>query len=687
MRVRNAKRRLSLDVPHVLLATLCACALASSMLCGSSIFKSIDTQDAYADNLTVQSASAISYDGDEVTFVKADLSTEFGMFRNPSGDMTVSYGNGSVHISFTPKNRSVYKGFYLNASIDDRATWNDSNFISAVGSASDSSLAYDFTIDASYCGNAWPIVPIIADGRSGAGGTSEAQYYMTVPPLEKIAGNIVTVTFTNGLGSVIGTSSVSSGQDATPPAEPKRDGYIFAGWDASYAGVTQDITVNAIWTVEPGVNAYTVTFTDGQGGVILSELVREGYDAVAPSAPAREGYTFSGWKPATFNNIMSDLTIEAQWLDNASISLEALRTSIAALPDDPRDLLRDTGNTAVANAVAAYLALDGDVRARLSESERLHLARCAIAVLPSDPFKVTSEHSTPITSARNLVASLTEDMRNTLDSEEVSSSRTYGRYLENADWALDSLSTVNNVTMLQAGTYTGQVTSTSSMGKSASSRAIGFTVTSITVKDGKAMAILQHGSNSSRTLKLGGVEYANLQTEPAGKSYYEIPISLNSTFHFSVKGKNATDETDAISYEMTVTADEDAMTPDKPGETAAASDTGSSTGSGSGSGSTTKSNSGSNLSTLVGSRDASSANTAAPNASSEQSASKLREVELGAPAIGGASIASTNIGPAVAGIAILFISAGALAFTLRFLRRESASPKFILQTERSAHSA
>ena len=99
----------------------------------------------------------------------------------------------------------------------------------------------------------------------------------------------------------------------------------------------------------------------------------------------------------------------------------------------------------------------------------------------------------PVFGAAQAVAgSLPGELQAELDSYDgdkaISSSRSYGRYLENAVWALDALKPINNVTTLKAGTYTGQVTSDSSMGKADSRRGIKFTITSVRVEGGRAFA-------------------------------------------------------------------------------------------------------------------------------------------------------------------------------------------------------
>ncbi len=65
---------------------------------------------------------------------------------------------------------------------------------------------------------------------------------------------------------------------------------------------------------ETPVTTYTVVFKDGDR-VLKTETVEAGKAATAPAAPTKAGYTFDGWDKA-FDNVTSDLTVNAKWKQN-----------------------------------------------------------------------------------------------------------------------------------------------------------------------------------------------------------------------------------------------------------------------------------------------------------------------------------------------------------------------------------
>ena len=79
--------------------------------------------------------------------------------------------------------------------------------------------------------------------------------------------NTYTVTFYDWDGTVLKRQTVVHGQDATPPADPTREGYTFIGWDFDYTNVVWDLAVHAEY-VKNAETVYTVEYHAGANGWI-----------------------------------------------------------------------------------------------------------------------------------------------------------------------------------------------------------------------------------------------------------------------------------------------------------------------------------------------------------------------------------------------------------------------------------
>ena len=115
------------------------------------------------------------------------------------------------------------------------------------------------------------------------------------------------VTFVDWDGTELSSVSVASGEAATAPADPTREGYTFIGWDKDFSAVTDHMTVTAQYQI----NRYRVRFFDDDT-LLKTDSVEYQSAAVAPANPYHEGYTFTGWDQA-FDSITSDLDVYAQY--------------------------------------------------------------------------------------------------------------------------------------------------------------------------------------------------------------------------------------------------------------------------------------------------------------------------------------------------------------------------------------
>lgn len=147
-----------------------------------------------------------------------------------------------------------------------------------------------------------------------------------------------TVTFVDYDGTILKTEIVEHGKQATAPADPQREHYVFTGWDTTYSDITTNVTIRAMY--EPA--QYTVTFVSWDGQVLKTETVTYTESATAPDAPEREGYDFSHWSH-DYTSVSSDLTVTAVYTlkeytvqfvdsDDTVLSTQTVKHGEAAVP-------------------------------------------------------------------------------------------------------------------------------------------------------------------------------------------------------------------------------------------------------------------------------------------------------------------------------------------------------------------
>ena len=117
-----------------------------------------------------------------------------------------------------------------------------------------------------------------------------------------------TVIFKDHDGTVLKTETVESGNSATAPEDPTREGYIFIGWDKAFDNITEDIVVNAEYSilhnfiysadhrVNPGEEIFVPIKILNNFGLCGFEIVIT-YDGniVTPVSVAQSDLIIDGW--------------------------------------------------------------------------------------------------------------------------------------------------------------------------------------------------------------------------------------------------------------------------------------------------------------------------------------------------------------------------------------------------------
>ena len=122
---------------------------------------------------------------------------------------------------------------------------------------------------------------------------------------------------------------VTFGSAIPVPADPTREGYIFAGWrDANGKPVAatmpaKDVTYTALWEKAPIENdQFTAKFVV-DGSTYALSVLEEGDKIPVPPAPTKFGFVFVGWEPEVPAAMPAeDMVFEAQWeIDKTFVTL------------------------------------------------------------------------------------------------------------------------------------------------------------------------------------------------------------------------------------------------------------------------------------------------------------------------------------------------------------------------------
>ena len=139
------------------------------------------------------------------------------------------------------------------------------------------------------------------------------------------------VTFMNGT-TVIDEQMVPYGGAAMAPTDVTREGYKFVGWNATFANVTENLTVKALFEE---LITYIVKVIGPNDEKIDSVKVEENGTYVLPTAPKKDCYTFDAYYDGdnkigiagTGISVVGDITITAKYSKNPESSSSSVPKS------------------------------------------------------------------------------------------------------------------------------------------------------------------------------------------------------------------------------------------------------------------------------------------------------------------------------------------------------------------------
>ena len=113
-------------------------------------------------------------------------------------------------------------------------------------------------------------------------------------------------------GEVYYYDELVQGTKIVLPKEPVKEGYTFSGWsEVPETMPGEDVIVEGTFAI----NKYLVTFRIGDE-VIAADSLEYGAVIVVPDAPAKEGYTFSGWGEVPETMPAEDVIVEGTFAIN-----------------------------------------------------------------------------------------------------------------------------------------------------------------------------------------------------------------------------------------------------------------------------------------------------------------------------------------------------------------------------------
>ncbi len=102
------------------------------------------------------------------------------------------------------------------------------------------------------------------------------------------------------------------------PADPKREGYTFAGWDPKVPAKMPAENLDVYATYK--INKYLIEFRDDNDSILFSDSLAYGDPIVAPEDPKKDGFTFEGWDPEIPATVPAeDIHVHPTWSEDSIV--------------------------------------------------------------------------------------------------------------------------------------------------------------------------------------------------------------------------------------------------------------------------------------------------------------------------------------------------------------------------------
>ena len=178
----------------------------------------------------------------------------------------------------------------------------------------------------------WTGLPSVEDGRSVTYTVREDAVpgYNGAQSDGTLTGQVITITITNTKArepepeyinvryidrdeTILSEDIVRGTSEPVQPVDPEREGYIFGGWRRS-EDENGNVTYEARWIELPEPGQIVVTYVDGLGNTIQSDVITRGEnEPLQPAAPERDGYIFGGWLREMDEG--GNVTYTANWIE------------------------------------------------------------------------------------------------------------------------------------------------------------------------------------------------------------------------------------------------------------------------------------------------------------------------------------------------------------------------------------